>query len=105
MKTHKHEPISGQLLDEATRLHLQELCQLLHIDKGVIVEMVEYGILEPQGEHLEAWEFSGPAVYRVKTVLRLQHDLEVNLSGAAVIVEMLEELQQLRRKLRWLDQH
>lgn len=105
MKKQSHEPIVGQLVDENTRIHVTELCHICHIEPDFIIEMVEFGILEPEGDTSENWQFRGPDVYVTKTVLRLQRDLEVNLSGAAVIVQMMEEVEELRQKIRWLEQH
>ncbi|MBI5448434.1 MAG: MerR family transcriptional regulator [Gammaproteobacteria bacterium] len=97
MKNHIHEVIQGQLLDEDVFFRLDELCELSDVPPQFVMELVSYGVLEPKGKEQTVWRFSGPAVTRVKTVLRLQRDLEVNLPGAAVIVELLEELEHLRR--------
>ena len=37
-------------------------------------------------------------------VIRLQHDLRVNLAGAALALDLLDEIDQLRARLRALDQ-
>ena len=36
---------------------------------------------------------------RARTALRLQRDLEINLPGVALALELLEELDRLRREL------
>jgi hypothetical protein len=36
----------------------------------------------------------------VTTVVRLQHDLEVNLAGAALALDLIEEVRELRRQLK-----
>lgn len=100
MRKNMDEIMIGQLLDEDVVFHIKELCDLSHAPTQLVIEMVEYGLLEPQGIRREEWRFTGPAVGRVKTVMRLQHDLDVNLPGAAVIIELLEELEQLRRAIR-----
>ena len=46
------------------------------------------------------WRFSGVALTRVQRVIRLQHDFGVNLPGAALALELLEELERLRRAQR-----
>ncbi len=46
------------------------------------------------------WRFSGFALMRVQRVLRLQHDFGVNLPGAALALDLLEELDRLRRTQR-----
>ena len=103
MKKQMNEPLQGELLDEDFWVALEELCRLSQAPPVLVTEMVAYGFLTPRGRMQTEWQFSGFAVTRVKQVLRLQHDLEVNLQGAVVIVEMLEELHQLRHKLRQLE--
>ena len=34
---------------------------------------------------------------RIQRVIRLQHDFEVNLPGAALALDLLEEIERLRR--------
>jgi chaperone modulatory protein CbpM len=62
--------------------------------------MIEFGIIEPRGESAAKWQFSGGCLWRVTTVVRLQRDLEVNLAGAALALDLIEEVRELRRQLR-----
>lgn len=87
--------IGGQLLDEQVRLTLTDICRICATREDVIVEMVREGVVVPLGE--EPWVFSGLAVTRIRTTLRLQRDLDVNLPGAALALELLEEIERLRR--------
>lgn len=105
MKKDQLEVLMGQLLDEHLRLQLQELAELCNTTPSVIVEMVEYGLFEPEGRRQEEWKFSGTTVKKLNTALRLQHDLEINLPGVVVIVDMLDELMQLRAQLASLKPH
>ena len=104
MKKQLSQLIAGELLDDALLVELTELCRICHAPTQLIIEMVEYGMLVPKGNNIPEWQFTGSAITRIKTVMRLQQDLEVNLSGAAVIVEMIEELEQLRREVQMLKQ-
>jgi len=40
---------------------------------------------------------------RVQTTLRLQRDLEVNLAGAVLALELLDEIKQLRQQVAFLQ--
>jgi chaperone modulatory protein CbpM len=44
------------------------------------------------------WRFSGAALRRARIALRLERDLGVNLPGVALALDLLEELQRLRRE-------
>ena len=41
----------------------------------------------------------------MKTALRLQHDLEVNLAGVALVLDLLEQLHETEEKLAVLEKH
>jgi chaperone modulatory protein CbpM len=68
-----------------------------------IVELVEQGIIEPRGDDLRHWRFSGSSLSRVMRVQRLQHDLGINLAGAALALDLLDEIRWLRSRLAIID--
>jgi chaperone modulatory protein CbpM len=85
------------LLDESVEFSLTELCSVCRITEEIVVEIVAEGIVEPAGRDRDHWRFSGIALTRVQRVLRLQQDFGVNLPGAALALELLEEVERLRR--------
>lgn len=95
-------PVS-EVLDETIELSLTELSQRCVCKTEFIIEMVDEGVLEPQGDRPEEWHFSGPDLIRLRRALRLQQDLEVNLPGIALAMDLLEELDDLRARLRQLE--
>ena len=96
-------PLSGDVLGDEIEVSIGELCRTCGVPAEVVVEMVEHGIIEPRGRNMAQWSFSGSSLVRVTTVLRLRRDLDLNLAGAALAVELLEEVRHLRRKLRALE--
>lgn len=91
-----------ELLDEQMELSLAELCRACSVHAETVLAMVEEGLLEPRGTAPAEWRFPGPAVRRVQVALRLQRDLGLNLPGAALALDLLEELEILRRRLQAL---
>ncbi|WP_346838368.1 chaperone modulator CbpM [Microbulbifer sp. SAOS-129_SWC] len=91
------------LLDEESELTLGELCRACGIPADRILALVEEGIIEPRGTVQARWRFSGICVRRVRRVYHLQRDLGVNLAGAALAIQLLEELEQLRAHLARLE--
>lgn len=89
--------LTGTVLNDELLLDLGELCQLCGVNAEHILDMVEEGVVEPQGASPTQWRFRGPSVRRVQIALRLQRDLRVNLAGAALVLDLLEELERLRR--------
>ena len=84
-------------LDESSEFSLEELCRICGVREELVVEIVEEGVVQPVGPSRAHWRFSGIAVTRIQRVIRLQHDFEVNLPGAALALELLEEIERLRR--------
>lgn len=90
-------PVSAVLLDESVDVSLDELCSLCRVSEELVVEIVAEGIVEPRGAERGQWRFSGVAMVRVQRVARLQQDLGINLPGAALALDLLDELERLRR--------
>ncbi len=96
---HPLDVLTGQILDEEALLGLREVCDLCGVHAEAIIEMVEEGIAEPVGRRPLEWRFTGPMVARLQRALRLQAELGVNLAGAALALDLLDELDALRRTL------
>jgi chaperone modulatory protein CbpM len=95
----KHEILSGRVMDELTMLSLQELSRACRVEKAWLMQLVEEGILEPQGRDRGCWHFSGNSLRRVLIVRRLQDDLGINLQGAALAMDLMQEIDILRARL------
>ena len=94
------DPISAMLLDDSVELSLQEICTACRVSEELVVDIVAEGIVEPLGVDRAQWKFSGFAVARIQRVVRLQREFDVNLPGAALALELLEEVERLRRARR-----
>jgi chaperone modulatory protein CbpM len=92
--------LSALILEEQTELTLADLCRACAAETGLIIEMVDEGVLTPDGEAPTQWRFSGLHLQHAKVALRLQRDLGVNLQGAALALQLLEEMDVLRARLR-----
>ncbi len=89
---------SGHVLEEELELSLAELSQTCSANAEWLMSLVAEGIIDPlPGDH--HWRFNGASVYRVRRVQRLQDDLGVNVAGAALAIELLEEIERLRNRL------
>lgn len=92
--------LRGELLDESIELTLAELCRACQLPAERIIEFVEEGIIEPRGREPSRWRFHAISIRRVRRAQRLKRDLGVNTPGVALALELLEELEQLRARLR-----
>lgn len=96
--------VTGFILEEQTELSLADLSQACAAQTARIVELVDEGVLAPAGGAApESWHFTGVHLQRARVALRLESDLGVNLAGAALALELLDELDNLRARLNRLD--
>lgn len=87
-----------------TPLTLGELCRRCDLRADEVVELVEFGVIEPvQGRYPSDWRFTTGALVRVRRALRLQQDLQMNHAGVALALDLIEELRLLRARLHALD--
>ncbi len=92
-----------ELLDDDFQLSLLELCRCCTVRAETVISIVEEGVVEPLGSSPSNWRFNGPMLRRVEVALNLQRDLRVNLPGAALALDLMEEVERLRERLRRLD--
>lgn len=85
---------------------LREVCERGECHAELVIELVEYGIISPLDEHTDAsrWQFDAAALRRLRKALRLQRDLKINLPGLAMSLDLLDELEDMRREVRRLSQ-
>jgi len=89
-----------RILEEQTELTLIEVSHACAVGVDRIVELVDEGVLIPSGREPHRWRFRGSHLCRATLALRLQRDLGVNLAGAALALQLLDELDGLRARLR-----
>ena len=95
--------ITGLILEDQTELSLDDLCRACAAQAERIVELVDEGLLTPAHTAPGEWRFTGVHVQRARVALRLESDLGVNLAGAALALELLDELDTLRARVLRLE--
>ena len=95
--------LSGIILEEQTGLTLAEVCRACAVHAEYIIELVEEGVLVPDGREPVSWRFSGTHMRRATVSLRLQRDLGVNLAGVALALQLLDEVEALRARIRAME--
>ncbi len=95
--------LEAHLLGEGDWIAATEICQLCHIELTAVAELVDLGLVSPRGSLPEAWQFPATELSRLRTAARLMRDLGVNVSGAALAVELLESQRELERRIRRLE--
>jgi chaperone modulatory protein CbpM len=100
MRSGQDDALAGVIFEEHAVLSVDELSRLCAVDRTYIIELVEEGVLSVIEVSAAEWRFPGDALRRARTALRLQRDLEINLPGVALALDLMEELEYLRRELK-----
>jgi len=89
--------------EEDFHLTLGDLCRACQITAEQVLAFVDEGVIEPFGPEPGRWRFHVVSIKRVRCAHRLTQDLGLNLAGAALAVELLEEIEYLRARLQRLE--
>ncbi len=92
--------IEGSLVEEEVHMSIVEISQATRAPEDLIMSWVTEGVLSPTGSSPEDWRFSGDSLKRAKTAAHLTHDLELNVPGVALAIDLLDEITRLRNQLR-----
>jgi chaperone modulatory protein CbpM len=88
----------GQVFEESDVITLADLCRSCTVKTETVTLLVSEGILDPVGGDVEHWQFSIGSIRRVRTAVHLQRDLGVNIAGAALALELLDQIAELKRR-------
>ena len=91
--------LMGQVLEDDDEITTEELCRHCRVEADTIKLLVQEGILDPLEKDMGQWRFTVASLRRVRTVVHLQRDLGVNLPGAALALDLLDQIFELRRGL------
>lgn len=86
-------------------LSLDELAAICGVTPQQIQELISFAVLHPHGHVQIEWRFDSMQIKRAKRAFRLQRDLEVNVAGIALALDLMDELDALRTQLHVLKKH
>ena len=95
-----HRITTGVVVEEHVAFTFTALCRASGADAAQIQALVEEGLLHPAGRGPDDWQFGGHSLASARKALRLAHDLDLGLSGAAIVMDLLAEIESLRSRLR-----
>ena len=93
------EIITAIVIEETSPLTLTELAAAIHVQETFVVELVEHELLQPSGKQPEDWQFDSLSLRRARTAASFYHDLEVNLAGVSLALDLLEQIDELQSQL------
>lgn len=100
MTERRNEPLAPSDRDV---VDLGELCMILELRSEVVCEWVAEGVVRPAGRRLGEWRFTADELERARRARRLQRDLDLNTASLPLVLDLLGEVEHLRRRLRVLE--
>lgn len=101
--TGRNDRIERIGIDESEALTLTEVCRILELRTEAICEWVAEGVVQPSGERIGEWRFTPSELERALRARRLQRDLELETQNLPLVLDLLGEIERLRRRLRVLE--
>jgi chaperone modulatory protein CbpM len=93
------------VVEEDVQFTLVELSRACCTDVEQLVALVVEGVLTPSGDAAPRWRFSGATLRRARVALRLAHDLELSADSTALVLDLLDEIEALKSRLRRLGSY
>lgn len=87
------------LLQDAC-LTLEQLCAAAALDREWLVRRVEEGLIPVEGAALAEWRFTSAQLARARRMREIERAFEAAPELAALVADLLEELDALRARLR-----
>lgn len=79
----------AEWLHEAYRVSLPDLCRRCRLHAEYVIELVEEGVLDAEGPDPAQWRFDA---------VGLRRDFDLNTAGVALVLDLLDEVEVLRRR-------
>lgn len=90
----------GTVIGDESVLSIEELARACGAESRWIIELVAIGVLEPEGPETSTWRFHAADLTCARRVARLQRDFDASLDAAAAMLQLLEQIEQLRARLK-----
>ncbi|MEJ6002314.1 chaperone modulator CbpM [Paucibacter soli] len=88
------------LLEDELQLNLDELARSCGCHSEWLVELVHEGVIDAVGPEPQQWRFASSELRRARVAWHLTRDLALNAAGAALALDLLDEIQSLKTQLR-----
>lgn len=96
------ELLSGSLMEESW-LTLEQVAAACAVEPAWLLRHLDEGLFPHAESVAGVWRFSGTALLRARRMRQLERDFEALPELAALVADLLEEMDSLRMRLRCVD--
>ena len=93
-----------EIIDENNTFDLNNFAQACGQSTDWVLQLLEYEILPARPEERIHQSF-GDDIARARRAYRLQRDFEASLAAVAMMMDLIDEVQQLRKQVRHIQHH
>ena len=86
--------------DRVFTLTLEQIAWTCSAESTWICQLVDEAILNPAGATLADWRFTAEDLACARRAWRLYHELDANLEVLGLMLDMQDEIERLRARLR-----
>ena len=93
--------LTAAVIEDDTHLSLAELCRACSAQAAQVQVWVVEGVLQPVGGASPGeWRFAGASLRRARLAITLTRELEINAPGVALALDLMDEIEALKSRLR-----
>lgn len=96
------ECTSIEVVENGDELDLRAFARLCSLETDFVVDLVEAGILDPQGGTPREWRFAASTLWRGRAAARLSRDLGLDAAALGIVLDLLEQRADLQRQMALL---
>lgn len=79
---------------------LDELSAMTGLPKAMILELIAHDVIQAEQQRVNALQLQ-----RLRKISRLHQDLDINVAGLVLAMNLMDELAALRERLQLMDKH
>lgn len=79
---------------------IDELADMTGLPSSMILELIAHEVIQAEQQKVHALQLQ-----RLQKIRRLHHDLDINLAGLVLAMNLMDEVAALREKLQLMDRH
>jgi chaperone modulatory protein CbpM len=91
--------MSNEEILEGACLTLEQLCAAAALERDWLVRRVEEGLIPASGTGVTEWRFTAVHLSRARRMYAIERTYEAAPELAALVADMLEEMDELRARL------
>lgn len=96
--------LSGLVIGDKEISFIQ-VCKLYHISENWLEDLLKHGLIDNTDENPKNLTFDEKLLTQIQKAHRFHEDLDVNIPGVMVILDLLEELENTKEELDILKRH